>query len=71
MRLEGSLSGNSANLITEYLNNILRLFVKEPYTRVNIPALLQDEKTFVFIKRFLKEKKNTLSVTIPPEWYQL
>ena len=71
IRLEGSLSGNSAALMSEYLENVLLLLVKDSYSREHVPALLQNAETFIFIKRFLKLKKDTLSVTVPVEWYQI
>jgi hypothetical protein len=68
--LEGSLSGNSAVLIREYLNNVLRMLAGNDYARTHVDPLLQDANTFIFIKRFLKSKRSGLSVTIPPEWYE-
>jgi hypothetical protein len=68
--LEGSLSGNSADLMNEYLNMALRMFVKHEYSREHIEGLLQTERTFIFIKRFLRERRGSISVTIPPEWYE-
>jgi hypothetical protein len=72
MHCEGSLDGNVRTLAEEYMNNILRALVKSDETKRRVTtALLQSKTTFVFIKRFLDEKTpKTLSVTIPPEWYQ-
>ena len=70
IRLEGSLSGHSATLMSEYLENVLLLLVKDTYSREHIPPLLQNADTFIFIKRFLKLRKDTLSVTVPNEWYE-
>ena len=70
IRLEGSLSGNSARLISEYLDNALGALASNDYARAQVNPLLQNANTFVFIKRFLKVKRTTLSVTIPPEWYE-
>jgi hypothetical protein len=69
--LERSVSGNSRQLLVEYLNGVLSLLIKNPSFSNQIPQLLQTEKTFIFIKRFIKEKPKSLSVTIPPNWYQL
>lgn len=70
IRLEGSLSGHSAELMSEYLENVLQLLVSNPYALANVPPLLQDAKTFKFIKQFLRLKRPTLSVTVPNEWYE-
>jgi hypothetical protein len=69
--LEGSLSGNSSKLMNEYLNMTLRMFVKHEYAREHIESLLQTERTFIYIKRFLRERRKSISVTIPPNWYEL
>lgn len=68
--LERSLSGNSRELMNEYLNGLLREFVTHDLAARRIEELLQDEKTFIFVKRFLKEKKKFISVTVPPKWYE-
>jgi hypothetical protein len=69
--LEGSVSGNSRKLIAEYLESVLSLLTKNPSLNAQVPHLLQTEETFIFIKKFLRKKRSTLSVTIPPEWYEL
>jgi len=69
--LEKSLSGNSRKLIFEYLDSVLSLLIKNSSLNDRVPRLLQTDKTFIFIKRFLKKKRSTLSVTIPPDWYEL
>lgn len=71
IRLEGSLSGNSAKLMSEYLENILRLLVNNNYARTHTLQLIQDATTFHFVKKFLKTKRGGVSVTVPPEWYEL
>ena len=68
--LEGSLSGNSKMLMSEYLNNILRLLAQNEFTKANVGPLLQDASTFIFIKKFLREKRTTLSVVNPPQWFE-
>ena len=68
--LEGSLSGNSKKLMSEYLDNILSVLAKDVYTRANVGPLLQDDSTFVFIKKFLREKSKSLSVANPPQWFE-
>lgn len=60
IRLEGSLSGNSGILISQYLNDILRKLVTNPYTRENVKPLLVDRGTFCFVKRYLNEKRYPL-----------
>jgi hypothetical protein len=68
--LENSLTGNSRTLMREYINSILRILVKNEYTNTEVGSLLESESTFVFIRKFLKEKGPELSVIIPPKWYQ-
>ena len=70
IRLEGSLSGHSAELMSEYLENVLQLLVSNPYALANVPPLLQNAKTFKFIKTFLRMQRTTISVTIPTRWYE-
>ena len=70
IHLENSLFGASNELIKEYLADVLRLLIKDTYTRTEIPTLLQGPKTFIYIKKFLKAKRDNLSVTIPLEWYE-
>jgi hypothetical protein len=69
--LEGSVSGNSRKLIAEYLNSVLSLLTKSPVLNPQVLPLLQTEETFIFIKKFLRKRRSVLSVTIPPEWYEL
>lgn len=68
---ENSLSGNSRKLLKDYLDRILRTLVKnDEVKQVVTTQLLQSPETFIFIKRFLRERKaDSLSVTIPPEWF--
>ena len=69
--LEGSLSGNARKLTLEYLRNVLQHLVEDDYTNAQIPVLLQAPHTFIFIRRFLNQKVQHLSVTIPPRWHQM
>jgi len=72
--LEGSVSGNSRKLLVEYLDNALSLLTSIPSVDDQVLQLLQNEKTFSFIKGFLgkvEKKPSVLSVTIPPKWYEL
>jgi len=70
IRQEGSVSGNSAELLREYLDNVLRLLTSNAYICQQVGPLLQNEATFVFVRRFLKESRSRPEVTIPLEWYQ-
>jgi hypothetical protein len=70
IRQEGSVSGNSAELLREYLDNVLRLLIGNSYICEQAGRLLQDETTFIFVRRFLKERRSRPGVTIPLEWYQ-
>jgi hypothetical protein len=69
--LDRSLTGNSRKLAFEYLDSVLLLLAKNPALNDQVPQFLQTERTFIFIKRFLRKKRSTLSVTVPPEWYEL
>lgn len=69
-RQEGSLSGNSAKLLEEYLNSVLGLLTSSAYISGQVELLLQDKKTFIFIKQFLSANRSRLNVTIPIKWYQ-
>ena len=69
--LEKSFTGNSGRLMSEYLQSTLSLLIKTPVINDEAFQLLQTAETFMFIKKFLKEKPTILSVTIPPKWYEL
>jgi hypothetical protein len=71
--IERSVSGHSRTLLIEYLNSGLSIIISTPLLNDRVPKLLQDEKTFIFIKKFLRKKKRraALSVTVPPDWYEL
>lgn len=68
--LERSLSGNSAELMNEYLNTILKSLAANDYASSHVGALLQNAETFIFIKRFLRVKRSSLSITVPPQWFE-
>jgi hypothetical protein len=70
IRLEGSVSGNSAELLREYLDNVLRLLTGNSYICQQVGPLLQNEATFIFIRKFLKDSRSRPDVMIPLEWYQ-
>lgn len=69
--LEKSLTGKSRKLMYEYLGSNLSLLIRTPVINDQALRLLQTKETFIFIKKFLKEKPPALSVTIPPKWYEL
>jgi hypothetical protein len=55
----------------EYLNNVLTKLVRtEDVCEYVRSSLLEDEKTFIHIRKFIEDKPPLLSVTIPEEWYQ-
>jgi hypothetical protein len=64
------VSGNSAELLREYLDNVLRLLTSNAHICVQVEPLLQDKTTFIFVKRFLKVNRSRPDVTIPLAWYQ-
>ena len=70
IRQEGSVSGNSAELLREYLDSVLGLLTSNSYICEKAGALLQGDTTFIFVRRFLKEKRSRPGVVIPIEWYQ-
>jgi hypothetical protein len=69
--LEKSISGNSRSLLVEYLNNVFAILIKTPSFSSLVPKLMQTENTFIFIKKFLNRQRRILSVTVPPQWYEL
>lgn len=69
--LERSLSGNSRVLALDYLNRVLRLMIEHKPLNDRVRHLLQSKETFSFVRKFLKKKRPGLSVTVPPEWYEL
>ena len=69
--LEKSLTGNSRELVFEYIDGMLKIVVRNENSSEWVRhELLQSKTTFKFIKQFINEKPPGLSVTIPPEWYQ-
>jgi len=54
--LEGSISGNSRKLLVAYLNNVLSVLTRHQVVNLKALELLQTEKTFEFIKRFMKKR---------------
>lgn len=69
--LEGSISGNSRKLLLDYLNNVLSVLSRHENVNLKALELLQTDRTFEFIKKFMKKKPAELSVTLPPKWYEL
>jgi hypothetical protein len=69
IHLEGSLAGVSDDLVKDYLNSVLRLLIGDSYSESEIPTLLEDPKTFIYIKKFMN-RRSELSVTIPTKWYE-
>jgi hypothetical protein len=69
--VEGSLSGVSKKMITIYLNDVLELLIENDYAKAHVPEMMHSPTTFECLKAFLKSKAKYLSVTIPPEWYQI
>ncbi len=70
IHLEGSLAGVSDLLIRDYLNSVLKLLIEDSYAQGEIPTLLLDPKTFIYVKKFINARRSELSVTIPPKWYE-
>ncbi|MGA2885701.1 MAG: hypothetical protein ABSE80_11160, partial [Halobacteriota archaeon] len=53
-------------LLVAYLNNVLSVLTRNQVVNLRALELLQTEKTFEFIKRFMKKRPVELSVTLPP-----
>jgi hypothetical protein len=71
IQVESSLSGVSKKIMRTYLNDVLALLIDNEYTKTHVPAMVHAPDTFNNMKTFIKSKPKYLSVTIPPEWYQL
>jgi argonaute-like protein implicated in RNA metabolism and viral defense len=68
IEVEGTLSGVSRALMSDYLRRILDDIIGDDYTNAKVSELLQDDSTYIFIRRFLK-KNAPLSAVLPPPWY--
>lgn len=68
IEVEGTLSGVSQDLMSDYLRRILDDIISDDYTNAKVSDLLQDETTYIYIRRFLK-KNTPLSTVLPPQWY--
>lgn len=68
--LENSLAGVSKKLMGNYLASVLRAVVQNAEISNAIPAMLEGEDTFLYIKKFLRDKPATVSVIVPQLWYQ-
>jgi hypothetical protein len=68
IEVEGTLSGVSRVLMRDYLGRMLDIIISDDYTNAKVSELLQDDITFIFIRRFLK-KSAPLSAVLPPKWY--
>jgi len=69
IEVEGTLSGVSRVLMRDYLRRMMNTIIGDEYTNPRVSGLLQDGHTFIFIRRFLKERSR-LSVVMPPQWYE-
>ena len=70
--LEKSLTGNSRQIMFEYIDSVLKLLLKDDANRQVVEdQLIESPTTFIYIKQFFKYKKGALSVTVPPQWYEL
>jgi hypothetical protein len=68
IEVEGTLSGVSRVLMRDYLSRMLDIIISDDYTNAKVSELLQDDTTFIFIRRFLR-KSVPLSAVLPPRWY--
>ena len=70
IQYEKSLAGVSRKLNQQYLDSILVLLIEETAISHEIHALLHEEHTFLYIRRYLKAKRQVLSVTVPLAWFE-
>ncbi len=68
IEVEGTLSGVSRQLMRDYLRRMLDIIISDDYTNSRVSDLLQDEKTYIFIRRFLRQR-DRVSAVLPPNWY--
>jgi|GEM_PF-3535844 len=68
IEVEGTLSGVSRVLMRDYLRRMLDILISDGYTNSKVSNLLQDENTYIFIRRFLKQR-DRVSAVLPPKWY--
>ena len=52
----------------DYLRRTLEDIIRNDYTSSKVSDLLQDEKTYIYIRRFLKQR-GRVSAVLPPSWY--
>ncbi len=67
---EKSLTGKSRYLMHEYMKSLLKEFADHSIVDAEIVTLLQDKSTYAHVKRFINDKAATVSVVVPPKWYQ-
>jgi hypothetical protein len=70
IEVEGTLSGVSRDLMSDYLRRVLDDIISDDYVNARVSELLQDDTTYIYIRRFLK-KNAPLSAVLAPEWYAL
>jgi hypothetical protein len=68
IEVEGTLSGVSRVLMREYLQRTLDDIISNDYTSAKVSDLLQDENTYIYIRRFLRQRTR-VSAVLPPAWY--
>ncbi len=68
VEVEGTFSGVSRLLMRDYVRRMLDAVISDDYTSTQVSKLLQDENTFLFIRRFIGEKEQLASI-LPKNWY--
>lgn len=68
IEVEGTLSGISRVLMRDYLRRTLEDIIRNDYTSAKVSDLLQDQNTYVYIRRFLRQRAR-VSAVLPPKWY--
>jgi hypothetical protein len=70
IQVERTFSGVSRTLMSEYLQRVLEDLLADDYTSNKVSGLLQDDRTYLYIRHFL-HRTARLSVVLPPKWYVL
>jgi hypothetical protein len=68
IQVERTFSGVSRTLMSEYLKRVLEDLLADDYTSNKVSGLLQDDRTYLYIRHFL-DRTARLSVVLPTKWY--
>jgi hypothetical protein len=68
IEVEGTLSGVSRDLMSDYLQRTLEDLIRNDYTSSKVSSLLQNQKDYLYIRRFLRQR-DRVSSALPQGWY--